>query len=201
MDIQKTMQNLRRNNFDTSFFETAEEGAAYLCGEIRGTTVGIGGSMTLMEMDIYNKLLEAGNDVAWHLMDEEHALEIIDRAAKARIYLSSANAISETGEIVNIDGRGNRVAATLSGHERVYIVAGVNKIVSTIDDAIYRARNVAAPLNSRRLRKKTPCAVGELKCHDCASPDRICRGLTILLGKPSAIDKIEIVLINQSLGY
>ena len=115
-------------------------------------------------------------------------------------YVCSANAIAETGEIVNIDGMGNRLAGTMFGHKSVYIVAGVNKVCPDLDAAIYRARNVAGPLRARSMGKKTPCATGELKCWDCRSPERVCRAMTILMYKMMGMEKCELILVDEELG-
>ena len=118
------------------------------------------------------------------------------------MYICSANAIAETGEIVNIDGAGNRVSATLYGHERVIFIAGVNKIAPDYESALYRARNVAAPLNAKRLHKQTPCALSaQMRCYDCASPDRICCGVVTLLRPLYGNKETEVVLVNEPLGY
>ena len=126
-----------------------------------------------------------------------------DARAMARttdVYLSSANGIAETGEIVNIDGNGNRVAETLFGHKKVYIIVGKNKIAPDYDGALWRARNIASPKNAQRMNRKTPCAVNGDKCYDCKSPDRICRGLTVLWKKPMCAE-YEVVLINEDMGF
>jgi len=118
------------------------------------------------------------------------------------VYLTSANAIAETGEIVNIDGSGNRVAATLYNHERVVFVAGINKLAEDYASAVFRARNIAAPLNTRRLGLKTPCAVGkEIKCYNCSSKDRICCGVATLLWPMRSVKTTEVVLVGEELGY
>jgi len=110
------------------------------------------------------------------------------------------NGIAETGEIVNIDNTGNRVAATLYGHKKVYLVAGLNKVAPDLSGAIDRARNIAAPPNAKRLGKKTPCAVKGDRCYDCKSPERICRTLNVLWERPTG-SVYEVILINENLGY
>ena len=136
----------------------------------------------------------------WHWVTNDTATRTA--AAGAEVYLTSANAIAETGEIVNIDGSGNRVAATLYHHERVVYVAGVNKIAPDLESAVFRARNVAAPLNTRRLGLKTPCAVGkEMRCYNCSSADRICCGVATLLWPMRSVKVTEVVLVGESLGY
>ena len=121
------------------------------------------------------------------------------KAAEADVYLTSANGLAETGEILNIDGAGNRVASTLYGHKKVYFVIGANKLAPTRDEALWRARNIAAPRNAQRLGKKTPCAVKGDKCYDCKSPDRICRGLVELWGPMMGMET-EVILIGEDLG-
>lgn len=126
--------------------------------------------------------------------------EVRSLAATAEIYISSVNALAQTGEIINIDGACNRIASICYGHKKVYLIVGKNKIAPDYNTALYRARNVAAPKNARRLGKKTPCAVNADKCYNCKSPDRICRALSVLWTKPSLCD-YEIVLINEDLGF
>ena len=126
-------------------------------------------------------------------------LEARAKAAHADVYITSANGLTENGEVINIDGAGNRVASTLYGHKRVYFIIGRNKLAPTYDEALWRARNIAAPKNAQRLGKKTPCAVKGDRCYDCKSPDRICRGLVVLWG-PSMGVETEIVLVDEDLG-
>ena len=199
MNIEKTIDSLKRTGFKVTYFETSKEAADYLLAEIKGRTVGIGGSKTVEALGVYEQLME-NNTVYWHWFQEPQN-EIRYKANAAQVYISSANAIAETGEIVNIDGSGNRVASLMFGHEKLFIVAGVNKIAPDGAAALHRARNVASPLNARRLGMKTPCAVGELKCHDCSSPYRICGGVSTLLRPMFGIGETEVVLINEELGF
>lgn len=199
MNVQRTMESLTRAGFAVRYFETAKEAADYLDESISGKTVGIGGSVTIEQMGLYERL-SARNTVFWHWRTNDSQTRTA--AAGAEVYLCSANAIAETGEIVNIDGSGNRVAGTLYNHGRVVFVAGVNKIAEDYERAVFRARNVAAPLNTRRLGLKTPCAVGkEVKCYNCASKDRICCGVVTLLWPMRSVKVTEVVLIGESLGY
>ena len=121
-------------------------------------------------------------------------------AMTAQVYLTSVNGLSEDGVLLNIDGRGNRVASTLFGHERVYFVVGRNKLAPTYDEALWRARNIAAPKNAQRLGKKTPCALRGDRCYDCKSPERICRGLVVLWEAMLDV-RMEVLLIDEELGY
>ena len=163
----------------------------------RRMIIGIGGSVTIDTLGVYDRLC-GSNEVFWHW--KNHAPETRERAGKAETYLCSANGVSENGEIVNIDGKCNRVAATLFGPKRCIFVCGVNKLRPDLQSAIERARNIAAPLNAKRLNKKTPCAV-DGRCHNCKSPERICRAMVIHMGVPSGFESCEVVLIGEKLGY
>lgn len=197
MDIEKTVKNLKRRGFDVSRFETKEEASEYLMSQIHDTTVGIGGCMTAKQMGLYEKLTAAGNDVAWHWVTPGD--ETLKKELDAKVFISGANAIAETGEILNIDGKGNRLAALAFGKKRVYIVAGVNKLCDDFDSAVFRARNVAATQNVQRFDVKTPCKM-DGKCHDCSSPERICNALLVLWGPMMEMERVEVVLINEELG-
>ena len=196
MDLEKTIKNLKARGFGVSYFATGAEAADYICGEIKNSTVGIGGSMTAEELGLYDRLAE-NNGVAWHW--RESGMETLRKELAADYFISSANAISEDGEILNIDGRGNRVAATLFGHKKVFIVAGLNKLCDDFSSALERARNIAAVKNCTRFEAKTPCKL-DGKCHDCRSADRICRALTVLWG-PMMDMETEVVLIGEELGF
>ena len=192
--LERTAEALRQRGFTVSVFETAEAAADYLDANLDGRTVGFGGSMTLEAMDLWERL-RTHNQVYSHL----HGFPLGPEAAGAQVYVTSVNGLAETGEVINIDGIGNRVASTLYGHEKVYLVAGRNKIAPTYDEALFRARNTAAPKNAQRKQMKTPCVQGD-HCYDCKSPDRICRALTVLWG-PMIGMEMEIVLIDRDLGY
>jgi len=143
--------------------------------------------------------LSENNRVFWHWKQKSE--ETRKSAAAAEVYITSANAVAETGEIINIDGSGNRVANTLYGKKKVYIIIGTNKIAEDYDKALWRARNIASPLNARRLGRNTPCVKGELKCYDCKSPERICKGLVVLWNKMNGTEKVEVIIIDEELGY
>lgn len=194
-NIEKTVRNLKSRGFEARVFETGAEAADYLCTALSGEEIAFGGSMTLAELGLFERLSEK-NKVYWHWRDSQ-----AEGLASAPVYLTSANAIAETGEIINIDGSGNRVTGTLYGRKKVFFIVGINKIAEDFDSALWRARNIAAPLNARRLNKNTPCAYNELKCHDCSSPERICRGLVVLWNKMHGVDKAEVLIVNESLGY
>lgn len=195
-DLKKAAENLKARGFSVQTFQTAEEAAAYLNGAIDGKTVGFGGSVTLRDMGLYESL-STHNSVYWHWQGTPIST---GEAEKAQIYLSSVNGLDEEGDLINIDGNGNRVASMLYGHEKLYLVVGRNKLAGTYDEALWRARNIAAPKNAQRLQTKTPCAVNGDRCYDCKSPARICRGLAVLW-RPISGMETEIVLIDQDLGF
>lgn len=194
--FEKVEKNLRERGYTVKTFATADEAATYLDGQIDGKTVGFGGSVTLDTMGVYD-LLARHNIVLWHWKTQDPTVR--REALTAQVYLTSANGLAETGEILNIDGAGNRVAATLFGHEKVYFVIGRNKLAPTYEEALWRARNIAAPRNAQRLQKKTPCAVKGDRCYDCKSPERICRGL-VTLWEPMIGMEAEVILVDQDLG-
>ena len=199
MDLIKLKETMEANGFQASIFETAEEAATYLNREIDGKTVGFGGSVGLKEMGLHESLAEH-NEVHYHGAAEDSAKEM-KIIQDADVYILTANAVAEnTGEIINIDGTGNRVASSLFGHRKVYFVVGRNKISPDYDSALYRARNVVAPKNAQRLNRKTPCAVKADKCYNCNSPERICNGLVVLYKKMYSQD-MEVLLVNEEIGY
>lgn len=201
MDFSKVKAALEARRFKVSAFSTAADAAAYLNEQIDMATVSSGGSITLEQMGLLESLAKHNEIVShWHVPEGANADEYRIKAMMTDIYLTSVNGLAETGEIINIDGTGNRVASTLFGHKKVYFVVGRNKIAPTYDEALWRARNIAAPKNAQRLGVKTPCAVKGDRCYDCKSPERICRGLTVLWGAMKSCD-MEVILIDEDLGY
>lgn len=200
MDLTTVKKNLEALNYKVSLFDTPEAAAEYLNAEIDGVSVGIGGSVTVQELGLYDSL-SAHNTVYWHwrVPDGSSEGELRAKAAGADVYLSSVNALAETGEIINIDGHGNRVASTIYGPKKIYLIVGRNKLAADYDAALYRARNIAAPRNARRLGAKTPCAEKGDRCYDCKSPGRICRSLSVFWAAPNGA-KYEVVLIDRELG-
>ena len=198
MDLQNVKKNMEARGYGVHIFETAAEAADYLDETIRDTTVGIGGSCTVDDMGLYERL-KVHNQVFWHWKDKSP--DVYTNANSAKVYITSANGVAETGEIVNIDGAGNRLSAACYNKEVLYYVFGVNKLRPTLDEAIVRARTIAAPLNAQRLNRNTPCSGKPGKCYDCSSPERLCRSMSITMGKLSSVKRIEVIIINQELGY
>ncbi len=201
MDFSVLGDNLEKLGYKVLMFKDREDASSYLDSVIDGRTVGFGGSVTLDEMGIYDRLSKH-NTVYWHwkLGDGDTIESVRMKAKDAAIYLSSVNGISEQGEIINIDGACNRVASTLYGHEKVFFVLGENKVAEDFDSALYRARNIAAPKNAKSKGAKTPCAVKADKCYNCNSPGRICRSLNVLWECPMGGD-YTVILIHENLGF
>ena len=201
MKLSLLKNNLEKLGYTVKIFDSKETATDYLSASISGKTVGFGGSVTLSQMNLYEKL-QPENTVFWHLKlnDGQNVMQVRKDATRAQIYITSANAISLNGEIVNIDNTGNRVAAATFGCDKVYFVIGKNKIAPDLEQAVFRARNVASPLNAKRLGIKTPCAINGDKCYDCNSEQRICRNLSVFWKKPAGAE-YEIILVKENLGF
>ena len=169
----------------------------------RNKTVGIGGSVTLREIGLIPKLEEQGNTLYDHWrpgLTRDESMRLRKAQQLCDIFVTSANAITLNGEIVNTDGYGNRISAMVFGPSDVIVISGRNKIVQDIPEALARIKNVAAPLNARRFGASTPCAkLGQ--CVDCDSPQRICVGTLILERKPFATNMVVIIVTQEDLGY
>ena len=201
--IVRTVEAFRRNRYDVSRFAERTAAADYLAAEIRGKRVGFGDSETLRALSLYERL-SAHNEVidpprAGHVGGIEAFLAAGREALMTDVFLLSANAITEQGQILNMDGAGNRVAGSLFGHEKTYFVVGINKLVPDIAAGIERIHRIAAPRNAHRKGKKTPCAKDGTRCYDCAALERICNALTIHYKKMS-YRPMELVLIEEELG-
>lgn len=199
--VLDTLENLKKNGFKGEFFETRDEAIEKIISEIlEDDSISIGGSMTILDLGLYEKLKEKGNEVYWHWKaSAEEGKQVLKKAIETDIYLTSTNALTIDGKLVNMDGTGNRVASMIYGHERVYIIAGKNKICKDYEEASNRIKNIAAPKNAKRLNKNTPC-VHTGKCNDCDSPDRICKAEVILHKNPDNT-QIIVYIINEDLGY
>lgn len=199
MAFETLKTTLEKNGFTVSVFETKQQAADYLDKNIDQTTVGMGGSMTIKELGLIERL-STHNALYYHALSD-NPRQTMREAMQSDVYLLSANAIAQdTGQILNMDGTGNRVASSLFGHRKVYILAGKNKVSENFEKAYWRLRNVVAPKNAQRLGKKTPCAKAGDRCYDCNSPERICNALVVHDKKVGSME-MEIVLINEDLGY
>lgn len=186
--LNNTVEALKKRGFEAVAVSTGEEALALVMEEVSAAaSVGWGGSETLKEIGVREALAAAG-------------AKIVERHCDADLFLLSANALTADGRIVNIDGRGNRVAASIGGPRRVVYVIGRNKIVDGgIDAAVERIKREACGPNCRRLGKNTPCAAtGE--CADCDSPDRICKVTAVFDRKPTGISA-KVILVDGRFGY
>lgn len=198
MNYEVLKKNFESHRFKTAYFQTKEEAAAYLKDQIHNQLVGFGGSMTAKDMKL-DEILKEDNEVVWHWL--EPGRETLLKARDASVYILSANGVSETGELINIDGTGNRVSASLFGPKTVYYLVGRNKIAPDLHSAIRRARQVACTKNALRLNTKTPCvANGGDRCYDCNSPARICNA-TVILERPCGGMNVEVLFIEEDLGF
>lgn len=196
---EKILNGLRSRNMDGVYCETSEEAlAAALAWIPEGSTVTMGGCMSAVQIGLVDAL-KAGH---YHFIDRD---EMADKRAAmlmaydADVFLASANAMTEDGIIVNIDGNSNRVSAIAQGPRRVLLIVGMNKIASDLDSAMKRARNVAAPINAQRFGLSTPCARTGA-CMDCKSPDTICCQFLITRFSRHK-GRIFVILVNDHLGF
>lgn len=196
------IKNLRRRNFEAFYCPTAAEAVNKISSLIPdGSSVTWGGSMTIRDMGLTKALHERDLRVLDRDMaaDRDEAQRIYREAFSCDYYLSSANAISEDGVIVNIDGNGNRVAAITFGPKKVILVIGLNKVTQDVQSALARARSTASPINAARFDIKTPCRADGV-CHNCNSPESICNYIHFLRNSHPAGRHI-VVLIGEELGY
>ncbi|MEG2213562.1 MAG: lactate utilization protein [Clostridiales bacterium] len=199
--MENALVHLRNNGFTAVSFATGVEAADWLVAQIaEGEEVGFGGSMTLRQLDLAAKLQAKKVKLLDHwqpgLSSEEREI-LFRRVFSADAYFSSVNAMTEDGFLLNIDGTGNRVAATVFGPKRVFFVVGQNKLVKDVPAAFARAEQ-AAVANAQRLQRNTPC-VETGKCMDCQSAERICRAYMLIKRPPTAVIA-TVVLIEETLG-
>ena len=203
-DLKKALEG---NNFEVFLTENAAEAQDIVLKEILpkigAKSVAWGGSLTFGATGLYELLKNNGEleviDTYDRTIPAEELADRRRRALLADLFITGTNAITETGELVNLDMIGNRVAAIVFGPRHVIVLVGRNKIVPDLDEAIFRVKNYAAPTNAMRLDKKTPCAETSY-CEDCKSPDRICNAWSIV-EKSFPKGRIKVVLINETLGF
>ena len=166
MQIQKVLTNLTKRGFKPFYFEDRKEALDFVLNLIpQNASVGVGGSMTIKQLELDNLLAKRGNTVYSHsLVSPELRDKVYQLACSSDWYLSSTNALSEEGDFVNIDGSANRISALSFGVKNILYVLGNNKISPDLESAIDRARNIAAPPNAKRLNKNTPCATSGQCC-------------------------------------
>lgn len=198
-----TIKALQKNGFEALYFPTQGEAVAYVADNIsEQASVGVGGSMTLQEIGIVKLLKDRGNLMLDHSDPELSDAEKMDcrrRQSGCDVFLTSTNAITMDGKLINVDGAGNRVAAMIFGPKQVMVIAGVNKIAVDVQSAIDRIETYASPMNNKRLGRPNPCVTSGV-CMDCQGPARICNVTTIMHRKPSLI-ATTVILVGEKLGY
>jgi len=200
---QRTVDELNKHNFSARYFSNRQEALDYVFQLIpEGATIGMGGSRTGMELGLWERLVTRGHELFNHNQEGLSQEERIDRRYKqltCDVFLTGANAITLTGEIVNRDAFGNRVAAMMFGPKKVIIIAGTNKIVRDVEEADKRIKMYAAPMNVKRYEMPNPCLkTGE--CVDCNSPTRACNITTVLSRRPPLTD-IHVVILGENIGF
>ncbi len=213
--LNKTAKALEKNNMETYVVASKDEALQTVKKLLKkGDSVTMGGSQTIMQCGIYD-LLKNGDYIFYdrtapEIATEEQKMEIYRKAFSCDCYLSGSNAITETGELYNVDGNSNRVAAMLFGSEQLVVVAGYNKIVKNLDEAVLRVKTKAAPPNCERLGIDNYCRIngecvslnGEnpLMCEGCASPTKICCNY-VVMGYQRNAKRVKVILVAEELGF
>ena len=203
LKCEKAVESLKKNGFDAVYCQTGEEVFHYIINEAaQAKNVGFGGSLSVADLKIADKLKGMGKEILSHSLPDqtlEEKLAIMRRQLTCDLFLAGCNAVTLSGKLVNIDGNGNRASAMLFGPRKVILVVGRNKLVDgSVEDAVQRIKQFAAPPNSKRLGCATPCATTGFCC-DCDSPQRICRVTTVIEKKPRNSD-IRVLVVNEEMG-
>jgi L-lactate utilization protein LutB len=200
---RRAVEALKKHGFEAVYVQDAAEAKAFVVSKLSaGQRVGFGGSMTVKALGIQDAVQAAGGEVLDHGvpgLDQERKLEIMRAQLTCDLFISGSNALTLEGQIVNVDGNGNRVAALTFGPKATLVVMGANKIVRDLDEAFTRIETVASPLNNKRLSRPNPCTKSG-ECEDCQGPTRVCRVYQILERKPSLSD-FTVVVVGEPLGY
>ncbi len=194
---------LEKRNMNGYFCKDREECVSLILSLIpEKSTISWGGSETIKECGIPSALQKSGKYTVYdrsRYVTPAEQKEFYALAFQSDYFFMSTNAITLDGELINIDGAGNRVSSLIFGPEHVIVVAGMNKVVSTVEEGINRTRNIASPPNTVRLNKNTPCAVTG-KCGDCMSPDCICNQL-VITRRSRDKERIHVILVDDNLGF
>lgn len=200
---ERCVKNLTRHGFDAHFFNTRGEAKAAILKMVAPfSSFGFGGSATTRALGLVEALAGSGRTVYDHwVKGGGPAQDLATRKSQmqADCFFTSANAIAATGEVVNVDGVGNRTNAMCFGPQKVVIVAGMNKVRPDLESALARVREVAGPMRAKSLNMPTPCTKTGT-CHDCDSPQRICR-ITVILHRRPMLTDVSVVLIGEALGF
>ncbi|AYO31411.1 lactate utilization protein [Biomaibacter acetigenes] len=199
---QKAVKALIKNGFDAIYVPTREEAVKKAIDLVpENASVGVGGSVTIHELGIVDALKERGHVIFDHspLTDPVERNATRKKQLTCDVFFASTNALSLDGKLVNIDGTGNRVASMIFGPGHVVLVVGANKITDDLDQALLRAKQVAAPMNAIRLNRKTPCTITG-QCSGCLSEDKICNVITIIEHRPS-MTPFTVIVVGEEIGY
>ena len=199
----KAVEALKKNFFNAVYFQNTEEATEYIMGFVQsGKKIGFGGSMTIKDMGIQDKVKTKGGVVLDHSapgLSPEESLSLRRQQLTCDLFLTGINALTLDGYILNVDGSGNRVAAMTFGPQKVIAVTGINKICANLDAAFEHTKLFSNPMNNKRLSRPNPCTKTGF-CMDCQTDTRICNIYSILKRKPSATD-ITVAIIGEYLGY
>lgn len=207
LKLASVKDNLENNNFDVFITQTAEEAKDLALKEIipalNAKSVSWGGSMSFVKTGLFHSLMENKDMEILNTFDRKLPVEdMMERRRQSLLvdlYITGTNAVTEAGQLVNLDMVGNRVAAMMWGPKNVLLIVGRNKICGDLEEAMYRIKNYAAPVNVMNLDKKTPCLTTGV-CHDCAGPDRICNYWSII-EKCFVKKRIKVILVNEEMGF
>ena len=205
--LEETAKALRKNNFLAHVVDTAQDAKKLVLESLipafKPESVSFGGSVTLVDSGLYEAIKNIPGlkifDTYNYSLPPAEMIELRRQALLCDLFLTSTNAVTEHGTLVNLDGTGNRVASLTFGPKKVIVLAGRNKLCPDDYSAMERVRDLAAPVNAARIKKKTPCTATH-RCEDCPSPDRICNTWTITL-KSAPKERTTVVLINEDLGF
>lgn len=203
---EQVISNMKKNNIEGFYFASKQEAAENILGHIpQGAIIGLGDSLTLHQIGIITRLENAGYRVLnpWAAPNQEEKLKMQKQIFTSDVFLTGCNALTLKGELVNMDGRGNRVAAMIFGPDKVIVVVGVNKIVQNVEEALTRIRLVAAPANAKRhdfeKGHRPPCAETGF-CAQCRPPLSICCISSVIRGQRLGQERIKVFIIGEDLG-
>jgi len=200
---KRVAEALRKRDFHARYLENQSQAKEIILGEVPlNASVGVGGSVTIRGLNVLRELRSRGNKVIdhWEASSQAEGFELRQEQQRCDVFLTGTNAITLEGQLVNTDGSGNRVSAMGFGPKKVIVVAGVNKVVLDLESAFRRIKEIAVPLNSKRLNHTPPC-VQAGKCVDCRISQRACRITTIIEWKPPFIPDYFVLIVGENLGY
>jgi len=207
LKLELVKEKLKKNNFDPYIAESAENAKEIVLDQILPKldvkSISWGGSMTFVSTGLFHALKDDNHFEVFNTFDRslsaEDSIVLRRKSLLVDLFITGTNGVTEDGQLVNLDMIGNRVCGITFGPKHVIIFVGRNKICGDIEDAMYRIKNYAAPVNAMNLDKKTPCREKGF-CHDCSSPERICNTWTIT-EKSFPKDRVKVILINEDLGF